>query len=161
MAIQPSFTHTLSASSKANPLAQGITQCVQAAMQSVMERAVAIIGNLSGDERHFVALREAGVMQRLVQLLEQSPESRIPEIAARTLAILAGNDSNQTAIRLAGMMTAWCPSQAAQNGTRVLVLVCRQCPAHHESTVAAALSLSCPVSRWHSTPDAAAHHSTQ
>ena len=75
-------------------------------MQSVIERAVAMIGNLSGDEKHFVALREAGVMQRLVQLLEQSSESRIPEIAARTLAMLAANDANQTAIRLAGGMAA-------------------------------------------------------
>lgn len=75
-------------------------------MQSVVERAVAIIGNLSGSEKHFVALREAGVMQRLVQLLEQSPESRIPDIAARTLAILAANDANQTAIRLAGGLAA-------------------------------------------------------
>ena len=70
--------------------------------QSVVERAVAIIGNLSVDERGFVALREAGVMQRLVHLLEESPQSRIPEIAAKTLANLAANDSNQTAIRLAG-----------------------------------------------------------
>ena len=70
--------------------------------QSVVERAVAIIGNLSVDGRGFVALREAGVMQRLVQLLEESPQSRIPEIAAKTLADLAANDSNQTAIRLAG-----------------------------------------------------------
>jgi hypothetical protein len=38
-----------------------------------------------------------------VQLLEQSPQSRIPEIAAKTLANLAANDSNQTAIRLAGV----------------------------------------------------------
>jgi hypothetical protein len=73
-----------------------------------MERAVAIIGNLSVDERHFVALREAGVMQRLVQLLEQSPQSRIPEIAAKTLANLAANDSNQTAIRLAGLTGLCC-----------------------------------------------------
>ena len=70
--------------------------------QSVVERAVAIIGNLSVDGRGFVALREAGVMQRLVQLLEESPQSRIPEIAAKTLANLAANDSNQTSIRLAG-----------------------------------------------------------
>ena len=97
-----------------------------------MERAVAIIGNLSGDERHFVALREAGVMQRLVQLLEQGPESRIPEIAARTLAILAGNDANQTAIRLAGMIlySVHCHCQAAEFGTQVPVISCRQCPAH-------------------------------
>ena len=78
-------------------------------VQNVMERAVAIIGNLSVDERHFVALREAGVMQRLVQLLEQSPQSRIPEIAAKTLANLAANDSNQTAIRLAGVNASAVP----------------------------------------------------
>lgn len=67
---------------------------------------MAIIGNLSVDEKHFVALREAGVMQRLVHLLEQDPQSRIPEIAAKTLANLAANDANQTAIRLAGGSTA-------------------------------------------------------
>ena len=76
--------------------------------QSVVERAVAIIGNLSVDGRGFVALREAGMMQRLVQLLEESPQSRIPEIAAKTLANLAANDSNQTAIRLAGL--CWTPA---------------------------------------------------
>ncbi len=95
-------------------------------MQSVMERAVAIIGNLSGDEKHFLALREAGVMQRLVQLLEQNPESRIPEIAARTLAILAANDANQTAIRLAGRIAACCSNTASI----VLVLSCRCCIAY-------------------------------
>ena len=71
-----------------------------------MERAVAVIGNLSSEERRFVSLREAGVMQRLVQVLEQSPQSRTAEIAAKTLAILAANDANQTAIRLAGTSPA-------------------------------------------------------
>ena len=89
--------------------------------QSVVERAVAIIGNLSVDGRGFVALREAGVMQRLVQLLEESPQSRIPEIAAKTLANLAANDSNQTAIRLAGGLsdtsTASSKSIAAHTGS--------------------------------------------
>ena len=87
---------------------------------------MAIIGNLSGDEKHFLALREAGVMQRLVQLLEQNPESRIPEIAARTLAILAANDANQTAIRLAGRIAACCSNKASL----VLVLPCRCCIAY-------------------------------
>jgi len=77
-------------------------------MQNVVERAVAIIGNLSADGKHFTALREAGVMQRLVQLLEQNPKTRIPEIAAKTLANLAANDANQTAIRLAGRFAALC-----------------------------------------------------
>lgn len=82
-------------------------------MQNVVERAVAIIGNLSADEKHFTALREAGVMQRLVQLLEQNPKTRIPEIAAKTLANLAANDANQTAIRLAGRFAAPCVEASA------------------------------------------------
>ena len=39
-----------------------------------MERAAAVVGNLSTLEGNFQALREAGVMQRLVLLLEQGPQ---------------------------------------------------------------------------------------
>ncbi len=87
---------------------------------------MAIIGNLSGDERHFLALREAGVMQRLVHLLEQSPESRIPELAAKTLAMLAANDANQTAIRLSGRIAASCSNKIGKPA-----LKCQCCLADH------------------------------
>ena len=70
--------------------------------QVIVERAAAVVGNLSMMEGNFQALREAGVMQRLVRLLEQGPQSRVTEIAAKTLATLAASDSNQTAVRLAG-----------------------------------------------------------
>ena len=42
--------------------------------QVVVERAAAVVGNLSTLEGNFQALREAGVMQRLVLLLEQGPQ---------------------------------------------------------------------------------------
>ena len=124
---------------------------------------MAIIGNLSGDERHFVALREAGVMQRLVQLLEQGPESRIPEIAARTLAILAGNDANQTAIRLAGMITVHCTLRLS--GCRIWHSSAsdfmQTVPSTHEESLAVVLSASLLCLRRHSSPYAAAYRPTQ
>ena len=46
--------------------------------QVVVERAAAVVGNLSTLEGNFQALREAGVMQRLVLLLEQGPQVRTP-----------------------------------------------------------------------------------
>lgn len=72
------------------------------ALQVIVERSAAVVGNLSGREQYFPAMREAGAMQRLVELLERGPQSRVTEIAAKTLANLAVDESNQTAIRLAG-----------------------------------------------------------
>lgn len=61
-----------------------------------------MVGNLSSNQDFFVAIREAGTMQRLVALLEAGSHSRVTEIAAKTLANLAVDESNQTAIRLSG-----------------------------------------------------------
>ena len=57
---------------------------------------------MSSTQDFFAAIREAGTMQRLVDLLEAGPNSRVTEIAAKTLANLAVHESNQTAIRLSG-----------------------------------------------------------
>jgi len=77
-------------------------QTPPATAQVIIERAAAVVGNLSSNAEFFAALREAGATQRLVELLEAGPHSRVTEIAAKTLANLAVHDSNQTAIRLAG-----------------------------------------------------------
>ena len=71
-------------------------------LQVIVERSAAVVGNLSGREQYFPAMREAGAVQRLVQLLERGPQARVTELAAKTLANLAVDESNQTAIRLAG-----------------------------------------------------------
>ena len=46
--------------------------------QVIVERAAAVVGNLSTLDGNFQALREAGVMQRLVHLLEQGPQVLTP-----------------------------------------------------------------------------------
>jgi hypothetical protein len=68
----------------------------------MVERAAAVLGNLSSNEHFFAGLRETGAVQRLVELLESGPHTRVTEIAAKTLANLAVHEANQTAIRLAG-----------------------------------------------------------
>ena len=70
--------------------------------QVIIERAAAVVGNLSSTQDFFPAIREAGTTQRLVDLLEAGPQSRVTEIAAKTLSNLAVHESNQTAIRLSG-----------------------------------------------------------
>ena len=97
------------------------------------------------------------------QLLEQGPESRIPEIAARTLAILAGNDANQTAIRLAGMITVHCTLRLS--GCRIWHSSAsdfmQTVPSTHEESLAVVLSASLLCLRRHSSPYAAAYRPTQ
>jgi hypothetical protein len=93
-------------------------------LQVVVERAAAVVGNLSGREQCFPAMREAGAMQRLVALLERGPESRVTEIAAKTLANLAVDESNQTAIRLAGGIPPLMRLLTAKPSEQVLQLSC-------------------------------------
>ena len=71
-------------------------------VQVIIERSAAVVGNLSNNQDFFGAIREAGTMQQLVALLEAGSHSRVTEIAAKTLANLAVDESNQTAIRLSG-----------------------------------------------------------
>lgn len=71
-------------------------------LQITVERAAAVVGNLSTTDQFFSAIREAGAIQRLVKLLEHGPTSRTTEIAAKTLANLASESSNRKGIRLAG-----------------------------------------------------------
>lgn len=71
-------------------------------MQAITERAAAVIGNLSGTEQFFSAIRECGGLQRLVFLLDSGPDSKVTEIAAKTLANMAGNVNNNKGILLAG-----------------------------------------------------------
>ena len=71
-------------------------------MQITVERAAAVIGNLSTTDQFFSAIREAGAIQKLVKLLDHGPTSRTTEIAAKTLANLASESSNRKGIRLAG-----------------------------------------------------------
>mmetsp|Transcript_14126 Transcript_14126/g.42637 ORF Transcript_14126/g.42637 Transcript_14126/m.42637 type:complete len:847 (+) Transcript_14126:158-2698(+) len=68
----------------------------------VCERAVAVVGNLSTSSEYFGALREAGVLGRLVALLNGGTSSRVTEIAAKSLANLGSAPTNKTTIRLAG-----------------------------------------------------------
>lgn len=67
--------------------------------QLVIERAAAVVGNLSTTDHFFSAIREAGAIQRLVRLLDFGPTSRTTEIAAKTLANLASESSNRNGIR--------------------------------------------------------------
>lgn len=71
-------------------------------MQITVERAAAVIGNLSTTDQFFSAIREAGAIQKLVKLLDHGPTSRTTEIAAKTLANLASESSNRKSIRLSG-----------------------------------------------------------
>lgn len=71
-------------------------------MQTITERAAAVIGNLSTSQQFFSAIRESGGLQQLVALLDSGSESRVTEIAAKTLANVAGNEINRKGIRLAG-----------------------------------------------------------
>ncbi|KAL3155667.1 hypothetical protein ABBQ32_012695 [Trebouxia sp. C0010 RCD-2024] len=70
--------------------------------QLVIERAAAVVGNLSTNDQFFSAIREAGAIQRLVRLLDSGSTHRTTEIAAKTLANLASESSNRKGIRLAG-----------------------------------------------------------
>lgn len=70
--------------------------------QLVIERAAAVVGNLSTTDQFFSAIREAGAIQRLVRLLDSGSTNRTTEIAAKTLANLASESSNRKGIRLAG-----------------------------------------------------------
>ena len=71
-------------------------------LQLVIERAAAVVGNLSTTDQFFSAIREAGAIQRLVRLLDSGSTNRTTEIAAKTLANLASESSNRKGIRLAG-----------------------------------------------------------
>ena len=71
-------------------------------VQAITERAAAVIGNLSGTEQFFSAIRECGGLQRLVALLDSGPESKVTEIAAKSLANMADNENNRKGIELAG-----------------------------------------------------------
>lgn len=71
-------------------------------VQLVIERAAAVVGNLSTTDQFFSAIREAGAIQRLVRLLDSGSTNRTTEIAAKTLANLASESSNRKGIRLAG-----------------------------------------------------------
>lgn len=71
-------------------------------LQLVIERAAAVVGNLSTNDQFFSAIREAGAIQRLVRLLDSGSTHRTTEIAAKTLANLASESSNRKGIRLAG-----------------------------------------------------------
>ena len=73
-----------------------------ALLQLVIERAAAVVGNLSTTDQFFSAIREAGAIQRLVRLLDSGSTHRTTEIAAKTLANLASESSNRKGIRLAG-----------------------------------------------------------
>lgn len=66
------------------------------------ERAVAVLGNLSTSSEYYAALREAGVLAKLVTLLQVGSSSRVTEIAAKSLANLASTPANKTGIRLSG-----------------------------------------------------------
>lgn len=70
--------------------------------QLVIERAAAVVGNLSTTDQFFSAIREAGAIQRLVRLLDSGSTHRTTEIAAKTLANLASESSNRKLLRLAG-----------------------------------------------------------
>ena len=76
--------------------------CRLALSQLVIERAAAVVGNLSTTDQFFSAIREAGAIQRLVRLLDSGSTHRTTEIAAKTLANLASESSNRKGIRLAG-----------------------------------------------------------
>lgn len=80
---------------------KGLTCCL-ALLQLVIERAAAVVGNLSTTDQFFSAIREAGAIQRLVRLLDSGSTHRTTEIAAKTLANLASESSNRKGIRLAG-----------------------------------------------------------
>ena len=71
-------------------------------LQLVIERAAAVVGNLSTTDQFFSAIREAGAIQRLVRLLDSGSTNRTTEIAAKTLANLASESSNRKGIQLAG-----------------------------------------------------------
>ena len=76
--------------------------CCLALLQLVIERAAAVVGNLSTTDHFFSAIREAGAIQRLVRLLDSGSTHRTTEIAAKTLANLASESSNRKGIWLAG-----------------------------------------------------------
>lgn len=71
-------------------------------LQVACERAVAVVGNLSTCSEYYAALREAGILGKLVNLLNLGASSRVTEIAAKSLNNLASAPTNRTAIRLAG-----------------------------------------------------------
>ena len=52
-------------------------------VQLLIERAAAVVGNLSTTDHFFSAVREAGRIQRLVRILEFGPTSRTTESTAK------------------------------------------------------------------------------
>lgn len=83
-------------------ISQQVARLCPALLQLVIERAAAVVGNLSTTDQFFSAIREAGAIQRLVRLLDSGSTHRTTEIAAKTLANLASESSNRKGIRLAG-----------------------------------------------------------
>lgn len=71
-------------------------------VQSITERAAAVVGNLSTSEQFTGPIRECGGIQRLVVLLDSGPKAKVTEIAAKSLANMAGNQHNRKGIQLAG-----------------------------------------------------------
>ena len=71
-------------------------------MQSITERAAAVLGNLSASEQFTGAIRECGGIPRLVKLLDSGARAKVTEIAAKSLANMAGSEHNRKSIQLAG-----------------------------------------------------------
>lgn len=103
---QPMFTATYRAPGHTSLLGSlqfcHILTCSLCCLQLVIERAAAVVGNLSTTDQFFSAIREAGAIQRLVRLLDSGSTHRTTEIAAKTLANLASESSNRKLLRLAG-----------------------------------------------------------
>jgi hypothetical protein len=71
-------------------------------VQSITERAAAVIGNMSTSEQFYGAIRECGGVQRLVVLLDSGAKAKVTEIAAKSLANMASNENNRKGMELAG-----------------------------------------------------------
>lgn len=70
--------------------------------QVTMERTAAVIANLTSMMDTFASLRESGIVQKLVKLLEHGPESKITHHAVVAIANLVQDQHTAKSVRLAG-----------------------------------------------------------